>query len=70
MLSKDICLTFLLKAVDVAVPNFIDTDRLFFHRGILTEVTDDDITLKFSDGFKIIPIEKIIEIRLTKNEVR
>ena len=66
MFDRNDCLEFLHKLIDVGVPNFQNHDHLFFYTGIETEVTEDEIKLKLSDGLKIIPIEKIVEIRLSR----
>lgn len=66
MFDRTDCLEFLKKSIDVGVPNFQNHDHLFFYTGFVTEVTDDEIKLKLCDGIKIIPIKRIVEIRLSR----
>ena len=62
MLRKDI-LPFNGEYIDVGTPHYGIDNRLFFQKGILEEILDDCIKLKFKNGIKIIPFNQILEIR-------
>lgn len=66
MFERDEILEFLHKTIDIGIPRFEDNDRLFYYTGVLTEVTQEYIKLKLWDGIKQIPINDVIEIRLSR----
>ncbi len=50
--------------VDVGIPHYVISDRLFYQKGILEEILADEIKLHLENGVKIIPFKQIKEIRL------
>lgn len=63
---------FLMKLVTVAIPHLFRDDRPFFYTGVITEITDENITLKRinNQGIIEIPIDEIIEIKSKNWECR
>ena len=64
-MEKKECMECLTDLVDVGTKHLF-LDRPFFLKGIVLEITDQYLKLKLSDGYKIIPLEDIIEIRRLK----
>ena len=55
--------------VDIGIPHYIIPDRLFYQKGILEEIFEDEIKLKLDNGVKIIPLNQIKEIRLLEGSL-
>ena len=68
MLSKADFEIFLGKTVSVGLQHEIITNRLFFYNGVLTELSDDTLTLRMSNGFKIIPLDQVMDIHLDRRD--
>lgn len=64
-MERQECLEFLNEYVDVGTPHMF-LDRPFFIKGIVLEITEQYLKLKMSDGYKMLPLENIIEIRRLK----
>lgn len=62
MLNKDEILLFLGELISVGVQHTVLPDRLFFYYGILIKVDENVLTLRTNDGFKIVPIEQVLDI--------
>ena len=54
---------FLHKYVGVGVPHAIIKGKLFFYYGILKYVDSTEIKIETNNGFKIIPIQDIMDIQ-------
>jgi hypothetical protein len=48
--------------VAVGVPHEIIQGKLFFYFGTLKNIDDDEIKIEINNGYKIIPINQIMEI--------
>jgi hypothetical protein len=55
--------------VDIGIPHYVIPNRLFYQKGILEEILQDEIKLKMENGIKIIPFEEIKEIRLLEDSL-
>ena len=54
---------FLYQTCDIGVPHLVMPGRLFFLKGIVIEVDDEFLRLKLENGFKLIRLSEIREIR-------
>jgi len=59
---------FLGKKVDLGIPNYNRSDRLFWLTGRLIEVDNDFLILKINNGVRKIPIDDVREISLSRRE--
>lgn len=55
--------------VDIGIPHYVIANRLFYQKGMLEEILQDEIKLRLSDGVKIIPFTQIKEIRLLEGSL-
>ena len=60
-MNDEECKEFLLKTVAIGVPHKTET-RPFFHYGKLLEVTQQYAKVRTANGYKIVPLEDIVEI--------
>ena len=57
---------FLYQYIAVGVPHEIIPDKLFFYFGTLKKIYQNEIKIETNRGFKIIPINNIMEIHKEK----
>ncbi|MCJ7571817.1 MAG: hypothetical protein MUO82_08075 [Candidatus Thermoplasmatota archaeon] len=62
MLNKEEILLFLGELISVGVQHTVLPERLFFYYGVLIKVDENALTLRTNDGFKIVPIEQVLDI--------
>jgi hypothetical protein len=62
MLRKEELELFLGKPVSIGVPHAILPDKLFFYYGILKFVSENEVKLETNNGFKLVPIDQIMDI--------
>lgn len=55
--------------VDIGTHDFNVPDRIFYYTGCIKEITGNYIKLKTATGYKIVELDQIVEIRLSKREV-
>jgi hypothetical protein len=64
MIERNECLEFLNKRVGIGVKHLTIPDRLFFYYGKLLKVNYDSVKIKIPEGYKLIFLSDIIEIKL------
>lgn len=64
MMDKKEIEEFFGKYIAIGVPHDKIPGRLFFYYGFLKYVTDEELKMKMSNGFKIIPLEQVKDIHL------
>ncbi len=57
---------FLDKYVGIGIPHDIIPDKLFFYFGKLRYVDSTEVKIETFNGFKIIPLQKIMDIHLAQ----
>lgn len=55
---------FLDKYVRIGVPHDIIPDKLFFYYGYIKYIDSEEVKIETNNGFRIIPIQKIMDIHL------
>jgi len=53
--------------VAVGCPHFVVEGKLYYYYGFLRNINTDNIKIEKRDGFKIIPIEQVMEIHKVEN---
>ena len=65
MIEKNELIEFLNCLVDIGIQHYNCLDRPFYHTGYLREANDNFIKLKMETGYRMIPLDEILEIRLS-----
>lgn len=64
MIEKEEIKQFLNQYVRIGVPHDMIPSKLFFYFGHVKDVNNTEVKIKTSNGFKIIPLENIMDIHL------
>ncbi|MEO5350851.1 MAG: hypothetical protein H7836_14585 [Magnetococcus sp. YQC-3] len=62
MLNKEQIEVFLGKYVSIGVQHLVESSKLFFYYGTLIKVDDEILTLRTNTGFKIVPLNQVLDI--------
>lgn len=68
MIKKEEIERFIGLFISIGVPHITREGKLFFYYGYLKSVTDSEVKLETKNGFKLIPLNQIQDIHITKNE--
>jgi len=66
MIESSECKEFLFRRVGVGLPHLSDSTKIFYYYGTLLSVTTEYVKIKMRNGYKQIPLEEIIEIKLAE----
>ncbi len=68
MFRKEDLIIFLDKLLSVGIPHTIIEGRLFYYYGKLIEIDAKEIKLETETGFRLISVEKIVDIHLDRRQ--